>query len=136
MTPPGPFRPTFWRSPLRGPRLTTLLGSVLLVLIAIVATTGFVSHAAYQPDLPGNAIVDPARDLPLNFVWPTGFTYLYALTQGLHVNVGLVAISLAWVVGVYAAALKPDAVIAGFPATLFITLAGVTLLFSIASANG
>jgi DMSO/TMAO reductase YedYZ molybdopterin-dependent catalytic subunit len=92
MTPPGPFRPTFWRSPLRGPWLTTLLGSVLLVLVAIVAATGFVSHAAYQPDLPGNAIVDPARDLPLNFVWPTGFTYLYALTQGLHVNVGLVAI--------------------------------------------
>jgi DMSO/TMAO reductase YedYZ molybdopterin-dependent catalytic subunit len=92
MTPPGPFRPTFWRSPLRGPWLTALLGSVLLVLVAVVAATGFVSHAAYQPDLPGNAIVDPARDLPLNFVWPTGFTYLYAVTQGLHVNVGLVAI--------------------------------------------
>jgi DMSO/TMAO reductase YedYZ molybdopterin-dependent catalytic subunit len=92
MTPPGPFRPSFWRSPLRGPWLTALLGSVLLVLVAIVATTGFLSHAAYQPDLPGNAIVDPRADLPLNFAWPTGFTYLYALTQGLHVNVGLVAI--------------------------------------------
>jgi len=92
MTPPGPFRPSFWRSPLRGPWLTALLGSVLLVLVAIVAVTGFVSHAAYQPDLPGNAIVDPRADLPLNFAWPTGFTYLYAVTQGLHVNVGLVAI--------------------------------------------
>ena len=59
-----------------------------------------------------------------------------AVSMTSRVNVGLVAISLAWVVGVYAAALKPDAVIAGFPATLFITLAGVTLLFSIASANG
>ena len=92
MTPPGPFRPSFWRSPLRGPWLTALLGSVLLVLVAIVAVTGFVSHAAYQPDLPYNAIVDPTADLPLNFAWPTGFTYLYAVTQGLHVNVGLVAI--------------------------------------------
>ena len=59
---------------------------------------------------------------------------LMSLTS--HVNVGLLAISLAWVVGVYAAGLRPNAVIGGFPASLFITLAGVTLLFSIASANG
>jgi DMSO/TMAO reductase YedYZ molybdopterin-dependent catalytic subunit len=92
MTPPGPFRPTFWRSPLRGPWLTVLLGTILLALVAIVAVTGFLSHAAYQPDLPGNAIVDPRADLPLNFAWPSGFAYLYAVTQGLHVNAGLVAI--------------------------------------------
>ena len=59
-----------------------------------------------------------------------------AVSMTSRVNVGLLAISLAWMVGVYVAGLKPDAVIAGFPATLFITLAGVTLLFSIASANG
>ena len=35
--PPGPFRPGFWRSPLRGPRLTAILGLTLLVLVAIVA---------------------------------------------------------------------------------------------------
>ena len=34
----------------------------------------------------------PGRDLPLSFDWPTGRRYLYAVTQGLHVNVGLVAI--------------------------------------------
>jgi len=92
MTPPGPFRPGFWRSPLRGPWLTAALGSVLLALVAVVAATGFLSHAAYQPDLPGNAIVDRGADLPLSFAWPAGFAYLYAVTQGLHVNVGLVAI--------------------------------------------
>jgi di/tricarboxylate transporter len=59
-----------------------------------------------------------------------------AVSMTSRVNVGLLAISLAWMVGVYVAALKPDVVIAGFPATLFITLAGVTLLFSIAGANG
>ena len=59
-----------------------------------------------------------------------------AVSMTSRVNVGLLAISLAWVVGVYAADLRPDAVIAGFPASLFITLAGVTLLFSIATANG
>ena len=89
--PPGPFRPGFWRSPLRGPRLTAILGLTLLALVAIVAVTGFLSHAAYQPDLGDNALVEP--DLPLTFFdWPTGPSWLYALNQGLHVNVGLVAV--------------------------------------------
>ena len=58
---------------------------------SIVALTGFLSHAAYQPDLGRNALVGP--DLPFTtfFDWPTGPSWLYALTQGLHVNVGLVA---------------------------------------------
>src|SRR5205823_6032895 len=34
--PPGPFRPEFWRSPLRGPWLTSALGSLLLPLLLIV----------------------------------------------------------------------------------------------------
>jgi DMSO/TMAO reductase YedYZ molybdopterin-dependent catalytic subunit len=90
VTPPGPFRPGFWRSPLRGPWLTTAIGTVLLGLLIVVAATGCLSHAAYQPQLGGNAIVDP--DLPLHLTWPGGPRYLYAVTQGLHVNVGLVAI--------------------------------------------
>jgi DMSO/TMAO reductase YedYZ molybdopterin-dependent catalytic subunit len=93
--PPGPFRPGFWRSPLRGPWLTSALGSVLLILVAIVATTGFLSHAAYMPDLGHNAIVPKDRDLPFVasfFDWPTGPSWLYAFTQGLHTNVGLIAI--------------------------------------------
>jgi DMSO/TMAO reductase YedYZ molybdopterin-dependent catalytic subunit len=91
--PPGPFRPAFWRSPLRGPWLTSALGVILLVLVTIVAVTGFLSHAAYMPDLRGNAIVPADRDLPLlTFDWPAGPSWLYALTQGLHTNVGLVVI--------------------------------------------
>ena len=93
-TPPGPFRPTFWRSPLRGPWLTSALGSILLVLLAIVIVTGFLSHVAYEPNLRGNAIVPAGADLPLLFSWPTAPTYLYAVTQGLHVNVGLAAVPL------------------------------------------
>src|ERR671916_413956 len=90
--PPGPFRPGFWRSPLRGPWMTAVLGSLLLVLLAVVAVTGFLSHAAYQPDLGRNALVEP--DLPWTtfFDWPTGPSWLYALTQGIHVNAGLVAV--------------------------------------------
>src|SRR5215218_7189899 len=90
--PPGPFRPGFFRSPIRGPWLTAALGSVLLVLVTIVAVTGFLSHIAYMPDLRGNAIVPADRDFPLTFGWPAGPSWLYALTQGLHTNVGLVVI--------------------------------------------
>jgi DMSO/TMAO reductase YedYZ molybdopterin-dependent catalytic subunit len=90
--PPGPFRPRFWRSPLRGPWLTAALGTVLLALVALVAVTGFLSHMAYEPDLRGNAIVPAGSDLPLTFGWPTSPTWLYAVNQSLHVNVGLVAV--------------------------------------------
>ena len=94
MNPPGPFRPEFWRSPLRSTYLTAVLGSLLLGLVVAVALTGFLSHAAYQPDLGRNALVEP--DLPFTtfFDWPTGPSWLYALTQGIHVNAGLVAVPL------------------------------------------
>jgi Na+/H+ antiporter NhaD/arsenite permease-like protein len=52
-----------------------------------------------------------------------------------RINVGLIAIAAAWVIGVYFVGMKPEAVLAGFPAGLFLTLAGVTLLFSIAEVN-
>jgi di/tricarboxylate transporter len=52
-----------------------------------------------------------------------------------RINVGLVAIACAWLIGVYVAGMKPDAVLSGFPSSLFLTLAGVTLLFSIAETN-
>jgi di/tricarboxylate transporter len=51
-----------------------------------------------------------------------------------RINVGLIAIPLAWAVGVYAG--RGDAVLDGFPSGLFVTLAGVTLLFTLAETNG
>jgi di/tricarboxylate transporter len=53
-----------------------------------------------------------------------------------NLNVGVLALALAWIVGVYAGGMKLDEVIAGFPAQLFLTLAGVTLLFTQAHLNG
>jgi di/tricarboxylate transporter len=53
-----------------------------------------------------------------------------------RLNVGLLAIALAWVIGVYAGHLPVREVTAGFPIDLFLTLAGVTLLFSQARVNG
>ncbi|MGQ0537809.1 MAG: SLC13 family permease [Gemmatimonadaceae bacterium] len=53
-----------------------------------------------------------------------------------QINVGLLALAFAWLIGVYGAHLAPEVVISGFPASLFLTLAGVTLLFALAEANG
>lgn len=53
-----------------------------------------------------------------------------------RLNVGLIAIAMAWLIGVYLAGMKPETVIAGFPATLFLMLTGVTLLFACAETNG
>ncbi len=53
-----------------------------------------------------------------------------------RINVGLICIALAWLVGVYGAGMKPDSVMAGFPAVLFLTLIGVTWLFGLAEVNG
>lgn len=94
--PPGPFRRDFWRSPLRGPWLASLLGSALLPLIVICALTGFASHLAYYPELGGNDVVGRTGigfDLYF-FDWPTSPAWLYAVTQGLHVISGVAAIPL------------------------------------------
>ncbi|HEY1855009.1 MAG TPA: molybdopterin-dependent oxidoreductase [Solirubrobacterales bacterium] len=94
--PPGPARRSFWRSPLRGPWLTSILGSALLPLVLVCAVTGFLSQAAYEPGLGHNSLL-PAGGLGLDlyfFSWPTSPAWIYALTQGLHVISGLAAIPI------------------------------------------
>jgi di/tricarboxylate transporter len=59
-----------------------------------------------------------------------------ALSLTSRVNVGVVAMAFAWIIGTAMAGLKPDQVTAGFPSSLFLTLAGVTLLFALAETNG
>jgi len=53
-----------------------------------------------------------------------------------RLNIGLLAIAMAWIVGVFLAGMKPEAVMAGFSGSLFLTLTGVTLLFACADTNG
>ncbi|MFF8372079.1 molybdopterin-dependent oxidoreductase [Streptomyces lydicus] len=87
-----PTSPSFWRSPLRGPRLTALLGVVLLGGITLLFVTGLLSYAAYNPDLAGGVNdKTPGKGLLgfYLFSWPTGPYWLYRLTQGLHVTVGV-----------------------------------------------
>ena len=50
-------------------------------------------------------------------------------------NVGVLAIVLAWITGVYLGGMKLDLVLSGFPTTLFVTLVGMTLLFTQAQQN-
>jgi DMSO/TMAO reductase YedYZ molybdopterin-dependent catalytic subunit len=91
--PPGPFRAGFWRSPVRGPWLTAVLATVLLVGIPVVAVTGLLSYAAYDPALPGNDQTPDAGLLHLlTFPWPTRPVWLYRVTQGVHVTLGLVLV--------------------------------------------
>jgi di/tricarboxylate transporter len=52
-----------------------------------------------------------------------------------ELNVGILALAFAWVVGVYVAGMPLNEVLAGFPVSLFVTLAGVTLLFTQAQLN-
>ncbi|MFJ2034053.1 molybdopterin-dependent oxidoreductase [Streptosporangium sp. NPDC087985] len=93
--PPGPFRPEFWRSPLRGPWLTSVFGLVLLVGLPIVAITGLVSYAAYDPGLPGNDITPDKGLLGFYlFDWPTNPLWLYRVTQGVHVTLGLTLVPI------------------------------------------
>jgi len=81
-----------FRSPLRGPWLTSVFGLVLLVTLPIVIITGLLSYNAYEPQL-GQAIPGDVGWLRLPaFSWPTRPSWLYRLTQGLHVGLGLLII--------------------------------------------
>ena len=53
-----------------------------------------------------------------------------------QLNVGVLAIAMAWIIGVYLGGFKVDQIAAGFPAQLFLTLVGMTLLFAQAQGNG
>ena len=52
-----------------------------------------------------------------------------------RVNVGVLAFALAWIFGLVGGG-GSDLVVKTFPAQLFVTLAGVTLLFALAESNG
>ena len=53
-----------------------------------------------------------------------------------RLNVGILAVAFAWIVGVYFGGMRLEDIVAGFPVQLFLTLVGVTLLFTQAQLNG
>ena len=74
----------------------------------------------------------------MNLAWISLVALLVAITLSMltQVNVGVVSLAFAWIVGVYLGGMKLDAVIGTFPIQLFLTLVGVTLLFGMAGLNG
>jgi Na+/H+ antiporter NhaD/arsenite permease-like protein len=52
------------------------------------------------------------------------------------INLGFLSIALAFLIGRFLAGLPVSAIVSGFPGTLFLTLAGITLLFAQARVNG
>ena len=52
------------------------------------------------------------------------------------INIGVLSVVMAWIIGVYLGGMSLGDINAGFPTQLFLTLTGVTLLFTLADVNG
>ena len=74
----------------------------------------------------------------MSFAWlSVGALVLAVLISCLTtINVGVLSLAMALIVGVYGGGLSVDTVLSGFPVPLLVTLVGVTLLFGIAESNG
>ncbi|TWF77950.1 molybdopterin-dependent oxidoreductase-like protein [Pseudonocardia hierapolitana] len=79
-----------FRSPLRGPWLTSVFAVVLLAGMPVLVVTGLLDRVAYGPaqGLPGDVGL---LQLP-PFDWPTSPSWLFRLTQGVHVGLGIVLV--------------------------------------------
>ncbi|MGC5019273.1 molybdopterin-dependent oxidoreductase [Micromonospora sp. DT47] len=91
--PPGVDAATHaWRSPVRGPWLTSVLGAVLLATLPLVIVTGLLDWIAYSPRFDQALPRDVGWLHPPVFDWPTRPAWLFRVTQGLHVTLGIVLV--------------------------------------------
>jgi Na+/H+ antiporter NhaD/arsenite permease-like protein len=74
--------------------------------------------------------------MPLAWVSLGALLIAIVLSCFTRLNVGVVAVAFAWLVGVFVGGMSLNDVLGGFPVQLFLTLAGVTLLFTQAQLNG
>ncbi len=74
----------------------------------------------------------------MDLAWISVAALVIAVTLSMvtTINVGIVCLASAWIVGVLLGGMTVGEILEGFPTQLFITLAGVTLLFSMARGNG
>jgi DMSO/TMAO reductase YedYZ molybdopterin-dependent catalytic subunit len=87
----SPFSPRRWRSPLRGPWLTSVFGAVLLVGIPVEFITGLLSYDSYNPRLGHNNPTPHTGILSFYlFSWWSAPQWLFRLTEGIHIGLGLV----------------------------------------------
>ena len=86
-----PFR---WRSPIRGPWLTSMFALPLLAGLPVVIVTGLLDWMAYSPQF-GQSIPSEVGGLHLPwFAWPTDPPWLFRLTEGLHIGLGMVLVPM------------------------------------------
>jgi DMSO/TMAO reductase YedYZ molybdopterin-dependent catalytic subunit len=76
----GPFRSGAFPSPLHSERRAARTGAFLGAAFAVCFLTGLISHLIQHP--------------PGWFVWPAAPSWLYRVTQGIHVATGLASIPL------------------------------------------
>lgn len=74
----------------------------------------------------------------MDLAWISVGALIIAVTLSMvtTINVGIVCLAFAWIVGVLLGGMSTGDLLDGFPTGLFITLVGVTLLFSMARGNG
>jgi len=74
----------------------------------------------------------------MNLAWISLAALIVAITLSMvsSVNVGVVSLAFAWIVGVYLGGMPLGKVIGAFPVDLLLNLVGVTLLFGMANING
>jgi di/tricarboxylate transporter len=74
----------------------------------------------------------------MDLAWVSLAALIVAITLSMvtSVNVGVVSLALAWLVGVYLGGMPLAKVIGNFPIDLLLNLVGVTLLFGMANLNG
>ena len=74
----------------------------------------------------------------MNLAWISLAALILAITLSMvtSVNVGVVSLALAWIVGVYLGGMETAKVLGTFPVDLLINLVGITLLFGMANNNG
>ncbi|TDH61712.1 hypothetical protein E2C06_15425 [Dankookia rubra] len=65
-----------------------------------------------------------------------GLVVMFIVATALPINMGALALAMAFIIGTLAVGMSSSAIIAGFPGDLFVTLVGITYLFAIAQKNG
>src|SRR5262245_49764667 len=74
--------------------------------------------------------------MDLAWISVSALSIAVTLSMVTTINVGIVCLAFAWIVGVLLGGMSVGDILGGFPTPLFVTLVGVTLLFSMARGNG
>ena len=74
--------------------------------------------------------------MSIHIIGAAGLVVIFVIGTLRPINLGVLALAMTFLVGTFAAREDARAMFSGFPADLFVLLAGVTYLFAVASNNG